>query len=51
LAAALERLKTDSELRARMGRAARAHAQASFGVDRMLDAMETVFQRVAAERR
>jgi len=51
LAAALERLMTDAPLRTRMGRAAHAHAQANFGVDRMLDAMETVFHRVAGERR
>jgi glycosyltransferase involved in cell wall biosynthesis len=51
LAAALERLMTDAALRARMGRAALAHAQASFSVDRMLDAMESVFHRVAEARR
>jgi len=38
---------TDAALRSRMGHAALAHAQASFGIDRMLDAMETVFRRVA----
>ena len=47
LASALERLMTDAALRSRMGHAALAHAQASFGIDRMLDAMETVFRRVA----
>jgi glycosyltransferase involved in cell wall biosynthesis len=51
LAAALEQLMTDAALRARMGRAALAHARANFGVDRMLDAMETVFHRVAEARR
>ena len=30
-----------------MGRAAHEHAQASFGIDRMLDAMEAVFANVA----
>jgi len=47
LASALERLMTDAALRSRMGHAALAHAQASFGIDRMPDAMETVFRRVA----
>jgi glycosyltransferase involved in cell wall biosynthesis len=51
LAAALERLMTDAAMRARMGEAARVHAEANFGVDRMLDAMETVFHRVAGARR
>ena len=51
LAAALERLMTDEAMRVRMGRAAHAHAQANFGVERMLDAMETVFRRVAEVRR
>jgi glycosyltransferase involved in cell wall biosynthesis len=51
LAAALERLMTDAGLRARMGCAAHAHAHANFGVERMLDAMETVFRRVAQGRR
>ena len=50
LAAALERLMTDAPLRARMGAAAHAHAQANFGIDRMLDAMEAVFARVAGGR-
>lgn len=51
LAAALERLMTDAELRTRMGRAAHHYARANFGVERMLDAMEAVFRRVAEERR
>jgi glycosyltransferase involved in cell wall biosynthesis len=46
LAAALERLMTDAALRGRMGRAAHAYAQANFGIERMLDAMEAVFARV-----
>jgi glycosyltransferase involved in cell wall biosynthesis len=50
LAAALERLMTDADLRARMGAAAHAYAQANFGIDRMLDAMEAVFARVAGGR-
>jgi len=50
LAAALERLMTDPQLRARMGAAAHAYAQANFGIDRMLDAMEAVFARVAGGR-
>jgi glycosyltransferase involved in cell wall biosynthesis len=51
LAAALERLMADAPLRARMGAAAHAYAQANFGIDRMLDAMEGVFARVAGGRR
>ncbi|MEO8752691.1 MAG: glycosyltransferase family 4 protein [Casimicrobiaceae bacterium] len=50
LATALERLMTDTELRTRMGEAAHTHAQANFGIERMLDAMEAVFHRVAAGR-
>jgi glycosyltransferase involved in cell wall biosynthesis len=46
LAAALARLMADAGLRGRMGRAAHDHAQLNFGIDRMLDAMETVFARV-----
>jgi len=46
LAAALERLMLDADLRDRMGRAALAYAHANFGIDRMLDAMEAVFARV-----
>ena len=51
LAAALERLMCDRALRERMGRAAHIYAQANFGVDAMLDAMEGVFARVAAGSR
>ncbi len=47
LAAALGRLMTDEGLRERMGRAAYDYAHANFGIDRMLDAMEAVFVRVA----
>jgi glycosyltransferase involved in cell wall biosynthesis len=46
LAGALSRLMTDEDLRARMGRAAHAYAQANFGIDRMLDGMEAVFAKV-----
>ncbi len=46
LAAALERLMTDSELRTHMGRAAYEYAQAHFGIERMLLAMEEVFAGV-----
>jgi hypothetical protein len=41
---------TDAPLRARLGAAAHAHAQANFDIDRMLDAMEAVFARVAGGR-
>jgi glycosyltransferase involved in cell wall biosynthesis len=51
LAAALQRLMTDEALRARMGRAAHEYAQANFGIDRMLDAMEGVFARVTGRKR
>ena len=51
LAAALERLMCDRALRERMGRAAHIYAQANFGADAMLDAMEGVFARVAAGSR
>ncbi len=37
--------------RVRMGRAAHAYAQAHFGIDAMLDAMEAIFARVAARAR
>lgn len=50
LAAALERLMTQPELRARMGRAAHDYAQANFGIERMLVAMEEVFSAVAKGR-
>lgn len=51
LATALERLMNDAALRERMGAAARDHAQHNFGIDRMLDGMETVFARVTKGRR
>ncbi|MEJ7668463.1 MAG: glycosyltransferase family 4 protein [Casimicrobiaceae bacterium] len=51
LAAALLRLMLDRALRERMGRAAHIYAQANFGADAMLDAMEGVFARVAAGSR
>jgi glycosyltransferase involved in cell wall biosynthesis len=51
LANALERLMTDGDLRERMGRDAFEYAQASFGIDRMLDAMEGVFAKVVEGRR
>jgi glycosyltransferase involved in cell wall biosynthesis len=44
---ALETLMTDAALRARMGRAALAYAQANFGIDPMLDGMQAVFEHVA----
>jgi glycosyltransferase involved in cell wall biosynthesis len=43
LAAALATLRGDAALRARFGVAARARAGRDFGIDRMLDAMEAVF--------
>jgi len=50
LATALERLMGDRVLRERLGRAAHRYAQANFGVDAMLDAMEGVFARFAARQ-
>ena len=46
LAGALGRLMKDEALRKRMGHAAHEYAQANFGIDRMLDAMEAVFAEV-----
>jgi glycosyltransferase involved in cell wall biosynthesis len=51
LVRALRRLMSDAPLRERMGHAAHEYAQANFGVDRMLDAMESVFARVVEGRR
>jgi glycosyltransferase involved in cell wall biosynthesis len=46
LAAALATLRDDAALRARFGAEARARAGRDFGLDRMLDAMERVFDAV-----
>lgn len=51
LAAALSYLMTHGDLRLHMGRTARAYAEAHFGIERMLDAMEAVFGQVAGRRR
>ncbi len=45
LAAALLRLMTEPELRHQLGRSAWQSAQASMGLDQMLDAMEQIFYR------
>lgn len=50
LAAGLARLRDDPGLRASFGRAARARAEARFGIDRMLDRMEAVFRLVLRDR-
>lgn len=50
LAAAIDRLFRDAALRDRLGTAARAHALAHHGLDRMLDTMTRVFL-AARERR
>lgn len=47
LTQAMQRLMSDAALRTRMGLAGNAYAQANFGIDRMLDGMERVFERVA----
>lgn len=51
LAEALATLMNDRAMRARMGHAAHRYAQAHFGIDAMLDAMEAVFERAAARPR
>ena len=48
LADALARLMRDVHLRTSMGEAGHAYAQAHFGIDAMLDAMEAVFRKVIA---
>ncbi len=45
LSQALASLMQDAPRRGRMGRAARAYAEGHFGIDRMLDAMESVFSK------
>ncbi|MFN2643549.1 MAG: glycosyltransferase family 4 protein [Burkholderiales bacterium] len=49
LAGALAALMADPARRAAMGSAGREYALTHFGVDRMLDSMEAVFQRVVAQ--
>jgi glycosyltransferase involved in cell wall biosynthesis len=44
LAAAIQRLVDDGDLRQRYGAAALAHAQATFGLDAMLDATEHIYR-------
>ncbi|MGH8801791.1 MAG: glycosyltransferase family 4 protein [Casimicrobiaceae bacterium] len=51
LTQALAALMNDRTLRERMGRTAHVYAQAHFGIDAMLDAMEAIFERVAARTR
>jgi glycosyltransferase involved in cell wall biosynthesis len=46
LAAALARLKDDSAMRLRLGAAGLAQARERFSMERMLDAMEAVFESV-----
>jgi glycosyltransferase involved in cell wall biosynthesis len=50
LAAALGRLMGDAALRERFGVAGRARAQARFGIERMLDAMEAIYRRFSREQ-
>jgi glycosyltransferase involved in cell wall biosynthesis len=45
LASALERLATDSALRARLGRAARARVASEFGAERMVEQTRRVYER------
>ena len=47
LAAALAKLMADNALRARMGAASLSYAQDNFGIEVMLDRMQTVFARSA----
>jgi len=51
LAAAIDRLLGDAQLRARLIEAARARARAKFSLDAMLDRMEAVFRRAVDEPR
>jgi glycosyltransferase involved in cell wall biosynthesis len=51
LADAIARLLDDASLRERLAREARAKAARDFGVDRMLDRMQAVFERAIAEHR
>ena len=46
LAAAVARLLTDSTLRTRMGRAAREHATARFGVQRLVQDTELLYDQL-----
>jgi glycosyltransferase involved in cell wall biosynthesis len=46
LAVAMKKMQEENELRIRMGKAARRIAEQRFSLDRMLDAMEQVFQAV-----
>jgi glycosyltransferase involved in cell wall biosynthesis len=47
LAQGLARLMSDAALRRQMGAAGQRHAQTRFGIDGMLDRMETIFYRFA----
>lgn len=49
LARALARLMSDQDMRERMGAAGRERALARFGIDIMLDRMETIFRRLGAK--
>jgi glycosyltransferase involved in cell wall biosynthesis len=51
LGAAMARLRDDAALRAKLGSAGRARAVVAFGIDRMLDRMEAVFQAVLERSR
>lgn len=47
---AVERLLDDPELRARFGAAAAEHAGRAFGVERLVDDMERLYEEIAEER-
>jgi glycosyltransferase involved in cell wall biosynthesis len=47
LAEGLARLISDAALRRQMGEAGQRHARTHFGIDKMLDKMETIFYRFA----
>jgi len=51
LGAALGQLRDDAARRATLGQAARVRAMRTFGLDRMLDAMENVFRATLAARK
>jgi glycosyltransferase involved in cell wall biosynthesis len=50
LAGAVRRLVEDPELRARLGAAARAHVEASFGMDRMVAEYAALYEELADRR-
>jgi glycosyltransferase involved in cell wall biosynthesis len=44
---AVQRLLSDADLRARLGKAARKHCESGFSYEAMLDQMERIYREVA----